>query len=208
MRILLIDNGTRHLGQLEVICSKHQLDVIAPNVLTDAAAEAYDAVIISGNYDQSEAMKPEKFQVQLDLLQTGEKPVLGICLGFELICCAFDIELSRYAEQAIGAAVMTPTDEGAKLLQGSDPIRVGETIRWHVESQDLPKVLAVLAKSDSGVEAVKHKNKLVYGLQFCPEDFTYPSDGKLVYENILAIFDKAVKATKKATEKAAKNSGT
>ena len=81
---------------------------------------------------------------------------------------------------------MTPTDEGSKLFQGTDPIRVGETERWTID--EMPRELVVLARSESGIEAVRHRTKPVYGLQLRPEDFKYASDGKLVFANILDTF--------------------
>ncbi len=79
-----------------------------------------------------------------------------------------------------------PTDDGAKVFQGSDPLCVVESKRWNID--ELPKKLSVLARSETGIEAVRHKTLPLYGIQLLPKDFTYPSDAKMVFENLLAVF--------------------
>lgn len=185
MRLLLIDNGSPYLEQLQALCARHDVITVTATDLTDEAVAAADAVVVTGGYGQ-DAYGQDFFLRQVSMIRTIDKPVLGICLGFELICYAYGCQLHEEAERETGAAAVTPTGEGAKLFQGTDPIRVNESPRWNVD--ELPKDLVVLARSESGIEAVRHRAKPIYGLQLHPGDFRYASDGKLVFDNILDTF--------------------
>jgi anthranilate/para-aminobenzoate synthase component II len=125
---------------------------------------------------------------EVELVRLTDKPVLGIGLGFELICYAFGCQLHEESERAAGAISVRPTGDGSKVFQGTDPIKASETQRWAVD--DVPRELVVLARSDNGIEAVRHKTRQIFGLQLQPEDFVYASDGKMVFENILDAFRK------------------
>lgn len=186
MRLLLIDNGSRHIDKLQELCDRHEVTTIAAEALPSTDTGSFEGIILSGSYVHNLTWEQDYFLQEVALVQTTDKPVLGICLGFELICYAYGCQLHELAERQAGAAVVTPTGEGAKLFQGTDPIRVSESHRWNVE--DVPRDLVVLARSESGIEAVRHRTKPIYGLQFHPEDFKYASDGKLVFQNILDTF--------------------
>lgn len=189
MRLLLIDNGTRHLEQLEALLSRHEVTTIEPDGLDEVSVADHEAIILSGSYEHSVVYDQAYFLKEVELVRTTDRPILGICLGFELICYAYGCQLHELAEKIEGAGQVTPTGEGAKIFQGTDPIRVFEGHRWNVE--DVPKELVVLARSDSGIEAVRHRLKPMYGLQFHPEDFRYGSDGKMVFQNIIDMLRKA-----------------
>jgi len=197
-RLLLIDHNSQHLGQLEAICARgFQLKVAPIGDVVDALANAdsYDGLIVAGSYSSDTATvsdnDPQAWQTLLENIRDAERPVLGLGWGFELVCAAFGVALDQLGEQSAGEEVMTPTEAGAVVFQGSDPIKVQPIVRWQVEAEDLPKVLQALAISDGSVEAVRHKKLPVFGLQLFPEEFVYPSDGKLVVENILDIMRKA-----------------
>lgn len=191
MHLLLIDYHTKDLDSLLAQCAKYQVDVVTAGDIATTDWREFDGVVLSGAYEPDMAVEADNFANEIELIQDGTVPVLGICFGFELMCYAFGSDLSQLGGQAEGAGKIVPTDEGSKLFQGSDPIRVSETNRWCVD--ELPKGLPVLARSETGIEAIRHKTKPVFGLQFQPGDFTYPSDGKLVFQNIFLTFGKSKK---------------
>jgi len=195
MRLLLVTLDTesenqRSLGQLHAICSKYQLDIVAPGDLGGIMAENYDVWLLAGEI-VPDAKQNAWYGSLVELIRGSGNAVVGVGLGFEIVCAAFNVVLADIAEIGTAATVMVPTEDGAKLFQGTDPIRIHEQNRWLVERESLPKVLQALALSEDVVEAFKHKNLPVYALQLYPEDFEYPSDGKLVFENLLAGLKKA-----------------
>ena len=160
-----------------------------------ASANEFDGLIVIGDYNDNPPLTDATTVTSGDstvsfvvgLLQSTEWPVLAVGFGFELLCAASGIDLSQFGDRGAGAEKIEPTTEGNKLFQGSDPLRVKPTERWLTD--EFPKKLQVLARSDTGVEAVKHKTRLLYGLQQRPEDFVYPSDANMVYRNIFSAFD-------------------
>lgn len=189
MHLLLIDNGTRQLDELLRLCQSHQVTTISPEQLAGVDGGGYDGIVLSGSYQHNPVYEEPYFMAEISLLQTTTKPVLGFCQGFELICYAYGCQLHELAERQLGAAKVTPTEDGAKIFQGTDPVIVTEAHRWDIEV--VPRDLVVLARSETGIEAVRHRNKQIYGLQFYPEDFKYSSDGKMVFDNILDALTKS-----------------
>lgn len=189
MQLLIIDNGTERLAGLQTLLGAkgaNQVTTVTAQQFGDELAgtdlDGYDAVVIAGDLDAKVWNEPY-FLHEIELINTTTKPVLGIGDGFELLCYAVGCQLHEDFERAVGADRLTPTDAGAKLFQGTDPIRVDDVSRWAID--ELPKVLQVLARSDLGIEAVKHKTRPLYGFQLFAENFAYPSDGAMVYSNVL-----------------------
>jgi GMP synthase-like glutamine amidotransferase len=201
MLILSTDElDTKHqalLQDLQAFAGKaHPVDVcdVRDEMLNDRLSSA-GAVVVVGSYesaipyDLEGEMRPGLIEL-VNFLRLAEKPVLAIGFGFELLCVAQGIDLRSVGERGVGAAKIEPTADGMKLFQGSDPLCVLENERW--QTDEFPKKLQVLARSQTGVEAVRHKTKLQIGLQQLPADFTYRSDAKMIYENIFSLFDRVL----------------
>lgn len=185
MQIFLIDLGGAPRDALQAYLAKHELI----EVQTIGAQDWYDAVIVAGTYGPAEASRnPLVIDSDLrDLLADSAKPVIAIGSGgFELACGLVGLEIAEVFERGNGSSRLVPTNDGAKLFQGTDPLLVKESTRWLVD--ELPKSLQVLARSESGIEAFRHKQKPLIVLQQQPEDFEYSSDAKLVYGNLFGLF--------------------
>lgn len=186
MRFLLVTTSElpdQFVENLQQLAAKHQLDSAQPTTIPESLG-GYGAVIIAGAYGSESHGRFELVQWLAGL----EIPLLGIGIGYEVMCQVLGIDLDAIAEQATAAMRIIPTDDGAKLFQGTDPLLVKEGPRWLVE--ELPKACQVLARSDSGVEAFRHKKRPITAIQLLPDDFTYPSDATMVYANLLGMFGK------------------
>lgn len=172
MRIYLIDLGGAPHDNLQDYLGKHELV---------SEGDQYDVVVIAGSYEidgpQPELADPD-----------NTKPVICVGSGFEIACGLAGQHIAQIFELAAGSSRLVPTDDGAKLFQGTDPLVVKESKRWLVD--ELPKSMQVLARSESGIEAFRHKQRPLLALQQLPEDFVYPSDAKLVYGNLFGLFDR------------------
>ncbi len=95
-----------------------------------------------------------------------EMPVLGICLGAQLIANALGAEVRRHREKEIGWYDVFVTEEGKR-----DPLfshfRKSERIfQWHEVTFDIPRGAAHLASSPSCPNQAFRYGDCVYGLQF------------------------------------------
>jgi GMP synthase-like glutamine amidotransferase len=93
------------------------------------------------------------------------QPILGICLGSQLIARAMGAAVRRNSAKEIGwyGVQFAPAAVGDRLFDGLSR----ETIfHWHGETFDLPPGAELLASSDLCRNQAFRVGELVYGLQF------------------------------------------
>ena len=121
-------------------------------------------------------------EIEINFIKNCRKPLIGICLGCELIAYAFGARLKKLDCKERGPLLIKFLDEksGTKEI---DSVHVFENHRWAI--QDLSDALVGLAKSRDGFVIIKHKNLPIYGLQFHPEIDGERDDGKEVFMELL-----------------------
>ncbi|ADG96814.1 glutamine amidotransferase of anthranilate synthase [Segniliparus rotundus DSM 44985] len=173
-RVLVVDNYdsfvfnlVQYLRQLEAAVSVWRND--DPRLADpDGAIAEYDGVLVSPG-----PSSPEKAGASIPVVLSAarqRKPLLGVCLGHQAIGVAFGGVVGRAPELLHGkTSKITHTDSGvfAGLPQGFI------ATRYHslsIQEDTLPSVLAVTARSESGViMGVAHRELPVQGVQFHPE---------------------------------------
>ena len=132
----------------------------------------YDAVLVLGgamNVDQGEKhgwLAGEK-ALLAELLER-ERPLLGLCLGSQLVAEAAGAEPRRASRPEIGWHPVELTAEGAAdpLLA---PLAPGfEAFQWHSYEFPLPPGAVALARSEVCLQAAR-VGKAAWALQFHPE---------------------------------------
>jgi len=182
MKILVVNNHSKHIKEL-----LHRLEGVKSvdfENLEDKNYNNYDAIILSGGSSLSVKNHKKEYSKELNLIKNCQKPILGICLGFELINFAFGEELKmlKHKEKGIVSIKLISEDEIFKSLPKE--FNVYETHRWVVTKN---KKLNCLAKSKDGIEAVKHPGKQIYGVQFHPEVFIRKGHAEKIFRNFLNI---------------------
>jgi GMP synthase (glutamine-hydrolysing) len=116
-------------------------------------------IILSGTALKDNAVlgQSEKFR----WLKTTEKPVLGICAGMQTIAQAYGAQLTRGLE--IGMTQIETLQE--------NPLFSGAFSAYSLHSfcVESPVDFEVLAKSTQCIQAIKHRQKPLYGVLFHPE---------------------------------------
>ena len=166
-RILLINNNSKFLADLVFLFP--EADVLSFAEVTTKILNSYDGAVISGGrvFGPVVDMAPECKQ-EIALIKSSHKPILGICLGFQLICAAFGAELNWLAEKRIGLIEVEILEGDDSLLKGLPKfIQAYGSHRWRVGL--LGEELVPLAYSVDGFEIVKHNMRPIYGCQFHPE---------------------------------------
>jgi GMP synthase-like glutamine amidotransferase len=130
---------------------KHYTEKIDPN--------RYRKIIICGT-----ALNDNKYLedvAMFSFLKEVSFPVLGICSGMQLIACIFGGKTIKSTE--IGMTRIRTTKKNL-LFEGSF-----EAYSLHGNSVSVSSNIEVLARSTKSIQAVKVKDKDIYGTLFHPE---------------------------------------
>lgn len=120
-----------------------------------------------------------------EIIENANVPILGICLGHQIIADVFGGE-TKSAELESYAQIEINILEPAGLFdEMGDKIKVWASHKDEVVT--LPDDFDILADSEMcSIEAMKHKSKPIYGIQFHPEVQHTPQGGEL-FENFYKI---------------------
>lgn len=166
--ILLIDNYdsfvynlARYIEELHHDCRVIRNDEMSVGQI---ATLKPDAIIISPG-----PCGPDQAGISLDVVDyfKDSTPILGVCLGHQVIAQYFGSKIRRSHIPMHGkASLITHTQQG--IFEGLPlPLQVG---RYHSLSVDASEELIIDATSpDEEIMAIHHKSLPIYGVQFHPE---------------------------------------
>jgi GMP synthase (glutamine-hydrolysing) len=192
--VLLIDNHTYYLNNLKELIDKALpssfLTTIKRDEIADTNLEDYDLIILSGGTGKAVVRSRRFYEPIRNLISEAKIPMIGVCLGAEMIADSFGAELSlmkvkRYRNIPIYFVKQTRIDPG------KSPIFVYQAHRWKIRR--LPEELECLAVSKDGIEIFRHKSRIVYGLQFHPEVKEPHSDGEDIFLSIVESIKRNLK---------------
>ena len=187
--ILLIDNYDSFTYNVyQAIANLGQsLQVVRNDRITldEIAAGNYEALIISPGPGT-----PDDAGISKEAVRhfAGKLPILGICLGHQVIGEAFGAKVIRAPLPVHGKTakiIHNGKDLYANLPQ---PLTAGRYHSLIVERPTLPNCLEITATNDEGlIMGMKHKQFNIQGLQFHPESILTPDGGKLLANFLGAI---------------------
>jgi len=168
-RILVVDNYdsfvfnlVQYLGQLDA-----DVDVRRNDEVTVADARGYDGILLSPGPGI-----PENAGVCPAIVREcgGAVPILGVCLGHQVIATVFGARVTRAPELVHGKTSQI-THDGRGVLAGlPSPFTATRYHSLAVDPTSVPAVLAVTATTDTGViMAIRHRDQPIEGVQFHPE---------------------------------------
>jgi anthranilate synthase/aminodeoxychorismate synthase-like glutamine amidotransferase len=117
----------------------------------------------------------------------AEVPILGVCLGHQVIVEAFGGRVVRAAKPMHGK-ISPVVHDGTGLLDGlPSPFAAGRYHSLVAEPASLPAELLVQGTTDGGeIMAVRHRTLPCHGVQFHPESILTP-EGACVLKNFIQL---------------------
>ena len=134
--------------------------------------------------DEIRALRPEAIVISpgpcwprdagcsLDVVKLleSEVPMLGVCLGHQVIAEALGGRVVRAAEPMHGRASDILHDGRDLFAELPNPLRAGRYHSLIVEEESLPASLEIAARTADGtIMAIRHRRRPLYGVQFHPE---------------------------------------
>jgi anthranilate synthase/aminodeoxychorismate synthase-like glutamine amidotransferase len=190
--ILVIDNYdsftwnlVQYLGELGVEPVVRRNDEVT---VEEVEALAPDAIVISPG-----PCTPAEAGVSVEVIRRfGETtPILGVCLGHQAVGVAYGGEVVRARRLMHGK-----TSEIAHRAEGifagvPTPFLVARYHSLVVAPESLPEALEVVAWTDEAgyedeIQAVRHRQFPVWGVQFHPESIA-SEHGKVLLSNFLSL---------------------
>lgn len=185
--VLLIDNYDSFSYNLYQLIGMSAPDILVARndqiSVEEIRALAPERIVISPGPG-----RPKDAGVCLEVVESlyAEAPILGVCLGHQVIYEAFGGTVAYANEVVHGAASTVMLSGDCPLFAGVAPLI--QAARYHslVGLKDsLPEAMRVTAWTQDGeIMAAQHRDYPVYGLQFHPESILTP-EGKRIIANFL-----------------------
>ena len=161
-----------------------EVEVARNNALT---VEAIAAMAPVGIVISPGPGHPRDAGISMDVVHrfSGRIPILGICLGHQVIAAAFGGHIVA-ARQLMHGKTSSIAADGESIYKGvKSPFKA---MRYHslaVERESLPRCLMVTAESEDGeIMGLRHRDHKTEGLQFHPESIM-TTIGKRLLRNFL-----------------------
>ena len=185
--IVMIDNYDSFVYNLyQLIGSiRSDIEVYRNDKITVADIEAMkpEAIVISPGPG-----RPENAGNCMEIVQAfaGKIPILGVCLGHQIISTVYGGTVSYAKELMHGKTSEIETTADSILFQNmEEPVQVARYHSLAAVRDTLPETLKVTAwTADDEVMAVEDAEKEVYGIQFHPESVMTPQ-GRQMVQNFL-----------------------
>ena len=115
----------------------------------------------------------------------GDRPILGVCLGHQLLGESFGARVIR-APRPVHGEVARVEHDATGILRGiPSPFWAARYHSLVVDGRSLPPELVITAKSsDRIIMGIRHTSEPTYGVQFHPESFLSP-EGPNILQNLL-----------------------
>lgn len=173
-RVLVVDNRDSFVHTLVGYLRELGADVTLREADATGIAELeamlpeFDALLLSPGPGS-----PADAGISIDAVRLASRsgtPVLGVCLGHQVIGAAFGTQVSE-APELMHGMVSQVTHDGSALFVGiPSPFDAGRYHSLALAEAALPDDVVVTARTDSGtVMALAHTRLPILGVQFHPE---------------------------------------
>ena len=163
-RILVIDNGTGAMDSIKDSLKRYSYTILKYQKFKAEHAQGFTHIILTGGDHWA---TKRKFSEEVKLIRNPPAPILGICLGMQIIGISFDSTLKKLGKEITNNHEISIVKKNSLFEGLPKKITVYQYHEYgfHMVGNDL----TVLAQSPHCIEAVVHKTLPVWGVQFHPE---------------------------------------
>lgn len=166
-KIVVIDCGSSKVPDIERCLTElnANIETMSWKEVDDRVLDA-KGVVISGNPDLLTEKGYDQYLPKFEFIETCDFPVLGICFGHQILGLMHGAEVSVGTESR-GVETIHIEDSSVLFNDLKGDVMMGQD---HIEEINLPSTFKLIASSEScAVEAMQHKIKPLFGVQFHPE---------------------------------------
>ena len=134
---------------------------------------------------------PNEAGISVELIQSSNVPILGVCLGHQSIGQAFGAKIIK-ASKIMHGKTSKVSNLGSKIFKGLPSSF--EATRYHslvIKNGTLPKNFRVISETIDNkknvIMGIEHENYPCYGVQFHPESIASVPFGKKIMKNFLNL---------------------
>ena len=182
-KVYVVDNGGQWTHRIwrvlrEIGCQTK----IIPNS-TPVSAVVADALILSGGAPRI-AWESPKLGNCIEYLDCFEGPILGICVGLQLMAVHFGGKAGPSEIPEYGLSKLNVIDEDDLFKGLQTEFSVWES--HNDEVKDAPGFSVLAMSENCRIQAVKHLERPLYGVQFHPE-VNDTEHGEEIFRNFVKV---------------------
>ena len=188
MHFLIINNGTSYIDQIKLLLGDNTFETFYFNDNSlGSDLSRFDAIVLSGGHVLTFGDHKINFKKECDIVLNSNLPIFGICFGMHLIATVYGATLKEMNNLEKGVLKIT-CDFKDPLFRNITEFEVFENHRIVVT--EVSGKLIPLACSKDGIEVVKQKEKIIYGVQFHPEMYVDKTCGDEIFRNFVKLIKK------------------
>ena len=189
MKILIVDNYDSFTFNLVHYFEGFDCEVIVwrNDAINFNELDGFDKIVLSPGpglpYESNHLMKLIKEGV-------GQKPILGVCLGFQALVEHFGGTIYNQNIVKHGLSEVATFNSSSKLFKGISPqFKIGLYHSWAAKEINFPPELLITGKSENNIiMSFEHASLAIAGVQFHPESILTENGHKII-ENFLNNFN-------------------
>jgi GMP synthase-like glutamine amidotransferase len=187
MKVLVVNNDSDSWQELlEVVAvAGHEVTPIHHSAVGAIDPRGYDLAVLSGGWWYDDEVKLlQEYAEEIQFIRSTPIPILGICIGMQLMYVAIDQAVPLLDEPQHGFKEIEVALTGQMLFGFNERISVFKNHTRAVVATD-PQ-FNVLASSPGHAEIILHTSRPLLGVQFHPELESTPEKGSRLLSELIA----------------------